>query len=729
MRRIVLLAALFALAAPARAAQSPAEHGAASVATRALLALAPDRATIALATQRAPTASVYVITATAAGSGSISPSGPQRVAPGADQTFTMTPLSCALVDNVRVDGIDLGPLTTYTFHDVSADHTIDASFVPAPPDTIVASAGAGGTISPAGAVVYDCGASATYTIASDDCHLIGDVWVDGHSVGAVPSYTFTDLHASHAIAATFVAGTKFTITATSGANGTITPSGAVKVDCGADLTFTLSPDGCYEVADVLVDGTSQGPLNSYTFTDVRAPHTITASFVLGADRDTITASAGPNGSIEPAGAVIVDCGSSQTFSIRHDACYRVADVVVDGVSKGAVSSFTFTDLNASHTITASFASSPQYPITASAAPGGTIVPSGIVQVGCGATQTFTITSTNPLSSPVIVVDGITQDSTTSYTFTNVNDAHSIWVQFPVDYQIFVSAQRCVSGLYRPVVRGGRFHPNSTYWFDVQPLDCEPPAAGAPLEKVGSVQTDGLGNIFTSDAPCYDTDLQTVILDVLGTGVYVPGIDPTKCFKVGGATPTTGIQDLEGEITPEGATLSWWLMDLSSYRGFLVHRAPEGGEEEVVTPEPLAPPASHPPAQMRWRDGSAVPGSRYAYRIEALKQVGADWYGPVRLSIPAAPKQLALRGATPNPFSGTTRLALDVPSGEGEVRLELFDVAGRHVRTLRRGPVSAGQNVVDWDGLDDHGARVRGGLYVVRLQGTHGTSVMRVMRVD
>jgi flagellar hook assembly protein FlgD len=133
--------------------------------------------------------------------------------------------------------------------------------------------------------------------------------------------------------------------------------------------------------------------------------------------------------------------------------------------------------------------------------------------------------------------------------------------------------------------------------------------------------------------------------------------------------------------------------------------------------------------MRWRDASAAPGSRYAYRIQALKSAGADWYGPVTLSIPAAPKELALRRATPNPFSGSTRLALDMPSDEGALRLDVFDVAGRHVRTLRHGPMSPGQGIVDWDGLDDHGSPARGGLYVVRLQGVRGTSVMRVMKLD
>jgi hypothetical protein len=76
-----------------------------------------------------------------------------------------------------------------------------------------------------------------------------------------------------------------------------------------------------------------------------------------AAQDTITASAGPGGTIEPSGVVVVDCGTGKTFTIRHDDCYRIADVVVDGISKGAVKSYTITG-GGPHTITASFASSP-----------------------------------------------------------------------------------------------------------------------------------------------------------------------------------------------------------------------------------------------------------------------------------------------------------------------------------------------------------------------------------
>jgi hypothetical protein len=69
---------------------------------------------------------------------------------------------------------------------------------------------------------------------------------------------------------------------------------------------------------------------------------------------TITAGAGSGGSISPSGAVSVDYGTSQTFTITPSIGYDIADVVVDGVSKGVISSYSFTNVTADHTIAASF---------------------------------------------------------------------------------------------------------------------------------------------------------------------------------------------------------------------------------------------------------------------------------------------------------------------------------------------------------------------------------------
>ena len=60
---------------------------------------------------------------------------------------------------------------------------------------------------------------------------------------------------------------------------------------------------------------------------------------------TITATAGANGSISPAGPVTVNNGADQSFSISPDQSYRVADVVVDGSSVGAVTTYTFHNVN------------------------------------------------------------------------------------------------------------------------------------------------------------------------------------------------------------------------------------------------------------------------------------------------------------------------------------------------------------------------------------------------
>ena len=79
-----------------------------------------------------------------------------------------------------------------------------------------------------------------------------------------------------------------------------------------------------------MDGVSAGAVTSYTFSNVTANHTITASFTV--DTFTITATAGTGGSIAPSGAVTVGFGGNQAFTITPSTGYHVADVLVDGVS-------------------------------------------------------------------------------------------------------------------------------------------------------------------------------------------------------------------------------------------------------------------------------------------------------------------------------------------------------------------------------------------------------------
>ncbi|WP_291652617.1 alpha-L-fucosidase [Clostridium sp.] len=73
---------------------------------------------------------------------------------------------------------------------------------------------------------------------------------------------------------------KHTITATSGENGSISPSGAITLEDGQSQTFTFTPNEGYEVSDVIVDGVSVGVMDSYRFEDIKKDMTINVVFKL-----------------------------------------------------------------------------------------------------------------------------------------------------------------------------------------------------------------------------------------------------------------------------------------------------------------------------------------------------------------------------------------------------------------------------------------------------------------
>ncbi len=83
-----------------------------------------------------------------------------------------------------------------------------------------------------------------------------------------------------------------------------------------------------------------------------AHKTITATFEI--NTYTITPSAGIGGTILPSGTITVNYGDSKPFMITPSTGYKISDVKVDGVSVGIVSSYTFSNIIANHTIGAIF---------------------------------------------------------------------------------------------------------------------------------------------------------------------------------------------------------------------------------------------------------------------------------------------------------------------------------------------------------------------------------------
>lgn len=146
----------------------------------------------------------------------------------------------------------------------------------------------------------------------------------------------------------------------------------------------------------------------------------------------ITPSAGPGGTISPSSRVLVNAGDSQEFTISPDANNRVADVLVDGVSVGAVGSYTLSG-TAAHTISASFTAN-TYTLTPSGGTGGTIMPYTPQMVLQGGSQSFAITPDRGFMIEMLTDNGTIISSAShqlSYTLslTNITSSHTIAVTF------------------------------------------------------------------------------------------------------------------------------------------------------------------------------------------------------------------------------------------------------------------------------------------------------------
>ena len=299
----------------------------------------------------------YNVTVNAGNGGSIN--AESTAACGQDFSFSVIADNCYEIEDISVNGVSLNNLSSevYTINNVSADQTISATFRQIS-YSITASAGNGGSISDAGTTVVLCGNNKTYTITANEGYMISDVLVNNASVGAVTSYTFSNVSADATIEARFeeIPAGQIVININSDSEGgEVSPTGAQTIEGGSDFSFTVTPDNCYEIGAVTVNGQqiTLDENNSYTIENVSEEQYVNVTF--NQLSYTITASAGNGGTISDAGESNVLCGDDKTYTITANEGYVISDVVVDGTSMGAISTYTFENvIENGHTIAVSF---------------------------------------------------------------------------------------------------------------------------------------------------------------------------------------------------------------------------------------------------------------------------------------------------------------------------------------------------------------------------------------
>ena len=218
----------------------------------------------------------FTIQASVVGSGQAYPTGTQVVAFDSNSTFIFTPGAGKRVGNVLVDGVSLGPVLTYTFTSVRANHVLSVVFDDAGRFTIVGNPTPLGSLAP-GQTFANAGDCLSLYITPDRGFHVTDVQINGTSVGAVTEYRIASVKENVIVTATFAAD-DFKVTTTVLGNGEVSPSLVQGITSGADLTLHFLPaEGC-AVQDVQLDGRSIGAVSSYTFRNVQADCTVVVRF-------------------------------------------------------------------------------------------------------------------------------------------------------------------------------------------------------------------------------------------------------------------------------------------------------------------------------------------------------------------------------------------------------------------------------------------------------------------
>ena len=379
----------------------------------------------------------FTITPTTGSGGTIQPPNPQNVPEGNERSFAIIPDSGYTVLDVLVDNASVGPVTSYTFTNVTADHTISATFITAS-FIMTFYLGAHGTWIGGGELVqtipyggdavaptFDVEAGWTFTgwdadltnITSDlpataqysqayslAVYVVGNGVVTLSNPGpysngevvqltAIPDAGWAfeawsgdlggntnpesiTINGAQSVTATFINTTTYTVTFGLGTHGTWTGGGEL------EQTVPYGGDAVAPIFEVEAGWAFTGW--DKVFTNITSDLTVAAQY--SPSPRTITASAGAGGSISPSGAVIVNYGTDQAFNIIPNAGYHISDAQVDGSSAGAVSSYTFTNVVVDHAISATFAIN-SYTLTYTAGVGGAIAGNSPQAVNHGGTGT------------------------------------------------------------------------------------------------------------------------------------------------------------------------------------------------------------------------------------------------------------------------------------------------------------------------------------------------------
>jgi len=443
----------------------------------------------------------YTISTSAGTGGTISPTSITGVASGTTRSLTVTPNQGYYI--ASISGCGGTPVTgnstyttarNYTTGAVTGNCTVTAQFAQGTTSyTVTGYAYAGGTISPASALV-NSGSTYTFTITPNSGYYISYIWgcngtqFNGSSTNTTArTYTTGAVTGNCTVAAQFAPGTStYTVSTNAGTGGTISPASA-QVQSGATQTFTVTPNSGYYINQItgcsgttFTGNSSNTTARTFTTGAVTGNCTVSASFSPATPSYTVSTYAYAGGTISPASAQ-VQSGQTYTFTVTPNPGYYITFIwgcngtqFNGNTSSTTARTFTTGAVTGNCTVAAYFTpGASTYTVSTNAGTGGTISPAS-AQVQSGATQTFTVTpNAGYYINQITGCSGTTftgnRSNTTARTFTTgaVTGNCTVSASFsPATTGYTVSTYAYAGGTISPA--SAQVQSGQTYTFTVTP---------------------------------------------------------------------------------------------------------------------------------------------------------------------------------------------------------------------------------------------------------------------
>ena len=351
-----------------------------------------------------------------------------RIPYGSSYVYTITPIDGYDLTNMNVDGMDLGPITEYTFEDVKEDHEISIEIEQILYEIMVTIKG-NGTVSPSGKNYVTFGSDRVLTFLPETGYYIKNVSIDKRDMGSIETYTFSRVTNDHLVEVVFEQ-LMYNINLNTPENGAIEYEGDLYLPYGSNKQLSFIPEEGYRIKDIKINNVSIGTPSTYTFLNIQEDQNVVVEFEQS--YFTIEVNSYGHGILNPETTMLVPYGSNKKFEIIPELGYTISRLDVDGKSIEIQSEYTFENIREDHSISVEFEQL-IYTITIDVIGSGTINSDSVTEVFYGANKDILFTPDYGQRIKRIELDGEAIENTNRISLTSIQEHHHIVVEFEQIY--------------------------------------------------------------------------------------------------------------------------------------------------------------------------------------------------------------------------------------------------------------------------------------------------------